>query len=92
MGLDGENQIFLTQEDQEIYNDSQFHTKTGESFDFKEGYDAAVYEVHKQYKLRTRPIDVPIPPKPKDNKQPKKINENATPHNQLAARTHLTQK
>ena len=45
----------------------------GESFDFKQGYDSAVYEVYKQYKLRTRTIDAPAPSKTKDNKQPNKI-------------------
>lgn len=48
MGLDSEHQVFLTQEDQEAHNFNQFQTKSGESFDFREGYDAAVYEVHKQ--------------------------------------------
>ena len=68
MGLDSEHQLFLTQEYQEVYNDNQFHTKSGESFDFREGYDAAVYKVHKQYKLRSRTIYVPEPLKPKDSK------------------------
>ena len=33
----------------------------------------AVYDVHKQYKLRTITIDVPVPSKSKENKQPNKI-------------------
>lgn len=48
MGFDSEHQVFLTQEDQEAHNINQFQTKSGESFDFREGYDAVVYEVHKQ--------------------------------------------
>jgi len=47
MGLDSEQQIFLTQDDQEVHNINQFQTKSGESFDFREGYDATIYEVHK---------------------------------------------
>ena len=77
MGLNDEQQVFLTQEDQDDNDINQFQTKSGESFDFKEGYDTAVYEVHKQYKLRSRTIDVPEPVKTKDTKQPKKIEEKA---------------
>jgi len=75
MGLNGEQQIFLTLEDQDDHDINQFQTKSGESFDFREGYDAAIYEVHKQYKLRSRTIDVPEPIKPKDTKQLKKIKD-----------------
>ena len=77
MGLNSEQQIFLTQEDQDDHDINQFQTKSGESFDFREGYDAAVYEVHKQYKLRSRTIDVPEPIKPKDTKHPKKTKDKA---------------
>jgi len=69
------NNFFLTQEDQDDHDINQLQTKSGEPFDFREGYDAAVYEVHKQYKLRSRTIDVPEPIKPKDTKQPKKIKD-----------------
>lgn len=68
MDLKGEHQTFLTQEDQEEHDCNQFHTKTGESFDFKQGYDTVVYEVQKQYKLRTRTIDISEPSKTKDGK------------------------
>ena len=68
MGLNDEKQVFLTQEDQEDNDINQFQTKSGESFDFKQGYDTAVYEVHKQYKLRSRTINVPEPIKTKDTK------------------------
>ena len=77
MGLKSEQQVFLTQEDQDDH-DIKFQTKSGESFDFKQGYDLAVYEVHKQYKLRTRTIDVSDPIKPKDAKQRKKVKDKAT--------------
>jgi len=77
MDLKGEHQTFLTQEDQDEHDCSQFHTKTGESFDFKQGYDTVVYEVHKQYKLRTRTIDISEPSKPKEGKQPNRIKNRA---------------
>jgi len=48
MGLNSEQQIFLTQEDQDDHDINQFQTKSGESFGFREGYDVVVYEVHKQ--------------------------------------------
>lgn len=46
--------------------------KSGESFDFKEGYETTAYEVHKQYNLRSRRIDIPDDPKKKTIKQPTK--------------------
>ena len=73
MDLKGEHKTFLTQEDQDEHECNQFHTKTGESFDFKQGYNIAVYEVHKQYKLRTRIVDIFEPSKTKDSRQPNKI-------------------
>lgn len=77
MGLNSEIFLFLTQEDQYDHNISQFQTKSGESFYFREGYDVAVYEAHKQYNLRSRTIDVPEPIKPKDSKQLKKTKDKA---------------
>jgi len=59
MGLNGEGEVFLTQEDQEAHVLKQFQTQSGESFDFTEGYDTTIYKVHKQYNLRSRRIDVP---------------------------------
>jgi len=73
MGLKNDQQVFLSKEDHDYYDVNQFQTKSGESFDFKQGYDSAVYEVQKQYKLRTRTIDIPGPSKPKESKQPSKI-------------------
>ena len=72
MGLDSEQQVFLTQDDQQAQECKQFQTKFGESFDFREGYDTTVYEVHKQYKLRSKTIDVPGITKPIHAKLPKK--------------------
>lgn len=75
MGLKGEEKIFLPQDDQEAYNIKQFQTKSGESFYFKEGYDVAVYEVHKQYKLRSKTIDLPETATLKYAKQAKKTKD-----------------
>jgi len=91
MGLNGEQQIFLTQDDQEAHTFNQFQTKSGESFDFREGYDATIYEVHKQYKLRSRTIDVPKTNWHKYAKQPKKAKVN-TSLIKLPARTDLNPK
>ena len=73
MDLKGEHQTILSQEDQNEPDYNHFQTKSGESFDFKQGYDTVVYEVQKQYKLRTRTIDISEPSKTKDSKQPNKI-------------------
>jgi len=54
MGLDNEENVFLTQDDQELYMLQQLQTQTGESFDYKQGYDSAIFEVHKQYNLRSK--------------------------------------
>lgn len=91
MGLNSEQQIFLTQDDQEAHTFNQFQTKSRESFDFGEGYDAIVYEVHKQYKLRSRTIDVHKPSKQKDTKQPKKVKDKTFP-TELPTKTNLNPK
>ena len=72
MGLNSEQQIFLTQEDQKAHTLNQFQIQSGESFDVREGYDTAIYEVHKQYNLRSRRIDVLVINKQKDTKQSSK--------------------
>lgn len=72
MGLKDEHQVFLSQEDHKDDDIQLFQTKSGESFDFKQGYDTAVYEVHKQYKLRSRTINITQPEKTKDGQQPKR--------------------
>jgi len=71
MGLDDEHHVFLSQEDHEEEDSKQFQTKSGESFDFKQGYDTAVYEVHRQYKLRSRTVNITQPENTKDKQQPK---------------------
>lgn len=47
MGINDENTIFLTQEEQELYMLQQLQLEFGESFDYKQGYESAIYEVHK---------------------------------------------
>jgi hypothetical protein len=76
----------LTQEDQEAHILKQFQTQSGESFDFREGYDTTIYEVHKQYNLRSRRIDVPETSKQKDTKQPNK-GKISTPSVHILSRT-----
>ena len=79
MGLGNEGEFFLTQEDQEAHTLKQFQTQVGESFDFREGYDTTIFEVHKQYNLRSRRIDVPEVNKQKVLNQPKKGKTVTTP-------------
>lgn len=58
MGLDNEETIFFTQDDQKLYMLQQLQIQTGESFDYK-GM-TAIFEIHKQYNLRSKKnIDVP---------------------------------
>ena len=79
MGLNSGQQIFLTQEDQQAHTLGQFQIQSGESFDFKERYDTVVYEVHKQYNLRSRRIDISDDNKQKETKQPTKAkNKNSS--------------
>ena len=40
---ENEPEIFLTQDDQEAHIIKQFQTQSGESFDFKEGYDSHLW-------------------------------------------------
>ena len=68
MGLNNEQQVFLTQEDQEAHIMKQFQTQSSESSQFREGYDTAIYEVQKQYNMRRRRIDAPKISKQKDTK------------------------
>lgn len=77
MGLDSEQQVFLTQDDQQAQEYKEFQAKYGETFDFREGYDTAIYEVHKQYKLRSRTIYVPENTKQTNTKLPKKSSDKA---------------
>ena len=39
MGIDEENTIFLTQEDQELIERQQLKVESSESFDYKQGYE-----------------------------------------------------
>ena len=54
MGLDDEDVVFLTQDDQELHMLHQLQIQYGESFDYKQGYDYAIFEVHNQYNLRSK--------------------------------------
>ena len=51
---------------------SQYYSVVDPKIDFREGYDTTIYEVHKQYNLRSRRIDVPEDNKKKETKQPTK--------------------
>ena len=49
-----EDIVFLTQEDHELYMLQQLQLESSESFVFKKGYELAIYDVHKQYSLRSK--------------------------------------
>ena len=42
MGIDDNNTIFPTQEDQELFEIQQLQLNSDESFDYKQGYDFAI--------------------------------------------------
>lgn len=48
MGIDDDNTIFLTQEDQELFELQQPKLESNESFDYEQGYDFAINEIHSQ--------------------------------------------
>ena len=54
MGIDDNNTIFLTQEDQELFELQQLKLDSSESFDYKQGYDYTINEIHSLYNLRNK--------------------------------------
>jgi hypothetical protein len=85
MGLDDEETVFLTQDDQELHMLQQLQTQTGESFDYKQGYDSAIFEVHKQYNLRSKKnTDTPDQNKKAVPNQPKKIKSESSSYKKLS--------
>jgi len=70
IGLKDDQHVFLSEEDQDSDDFHQIQSQTQESFDSQQAYDSTVYELNKQYKLRTRTIDAPMPIKQKETKQP----------------------
>jgi len=77
MGINDEDIVFLTQDEQELHMLQQLQIHLGESFDYKQGYDSTIFEVHKQYNLRRRKnFDIPgqtkkiIQNQPKQKKNP----------------------
>ena len=74
MGINNEDAIFLTLEEQELYMLHQLLLEYGESFHYKQGNESAIYEVHKQYSLR-RKKNAEVPIKKSFQTQNKKIIE-----------------
>ena len=54
MGIDENNTIFLTQEDQELFELQQLKLDSSESFDYKQGYEFSINEIHSQYNFRNK--------------------------------------
>lgn len=74
MGLDNEDIVFLTQDEQELHMLQHLQTQSRESFDYKQGYDYAIFEVHKQYNMRSKKnTDTPDQTKKTMPNQPRKI-------------------
>ena len=54
----------------------QLQIHSGESFDYKKGYDSSIFELHKQYNLRSKKnFDIPDQTKKTVPNQPKKLKE-----------------
>ena len=47
MGINDEDTIFLTQDEQELHMLQQLQIQSRESLDYKQRYDSAIFEVHK---------------------------------------------
>lgn len=101
MGLKNDQHVFLSEEDQDSDDFHQMQSQTQESFNSEQAYDPAVYELNKQYKLRTRTIDVPVPIKLKEKQQPNKLKgktvitkhaDKAFPNTQQAQIEDITEK
>ena len=54
MGIYENNTVFLTQEYLELFELQQLQLNSSESFDYKQGYDFAINEIHSQYNLRNK--------------------------------------
>ena len=74
LGIKNENVVFITQEEQELYMLQQLQLQSRESFDCKWSYESTIYEVHKQYNLRSKKNNE-IPTKRSIQTQTKKITE-----------------
>jgi len=74
MGVNNEDSIFLTQEEQELYMLQQLQLESWESSDYKQCYESYIYKVHKQYSLRSK-NNTEVPPKKSIQTQTKKVVE-----------------
>ena len=74
MGVNNEDAVFLTQQQEELYMLQQLQLESRESFDYKQGYESAIYEVHKRYSLRSKK-NIEFPTKKSFQTQTKKIVE-----------------
>ena len=101
MGLKSDQQVFLSEEDQDSDDFHQMQSQTQESLNSKQAYDPVVYELNKQYKLRTRTVEVPMTIKPKEKQQPNKLKgkvvitehaEKAVPNTQQITIDDITEK
>lgn len=54
MGVNDEDIVFLTKEEQGIFSPTQIEEECQESEDYKQGFENAIKEVHRKYDLRRR--------------------------------------
>ena len=54
MGINDDETIFLTQEEQELFQISQTELDLEESDDYKQGFKNAIMEVHRKYNFRSK--------------------------------------
>jgi hypothetical protein len=54
MGINDNDYVFLTQEEQDLFLLSQTEVDHEESEDYKQGFENAIMEVHRQYNLRSK--------------------------------------
>ena len=54
MGINDDEIVFLTQEEQELFQLSQSELDSKESDDYKQGFGNAIMEFHRQYNIRSK--------------------------------------
>ena len=54
MGINDDETVFLTQEEQELFQLSLTELDSEESDDYKQGFENAIMEVHSKYNLRCK--------------------------------------
>lgn len=67
MGINEDEIVFLTQEEQELFILSETKLDSEESNEYKQGFENSNMEVHRQYNLRRKKNSDPLNNKNSDN-------------------------